>query len=457
MSLTSPSTPFSKPFSSLVSAASPSSAVHSPSSPSHVVDIVRPCPLLHVIPPVRSLMLDYMDDRTAITYLSTCRSLHVGYHSCPLKQAMSVETFREATRLDDYFRRQQRVCLFLYLQSSCLFAFVFSFLTPGTAGVVCLIVFGSLFAVMWSCIAWLLLTRRVDCCTRGRWGMWRGRCTMPRVTRLSEQLWDSRLLAYLQHLTELTTLYYIDCPISKKNPLPHSLRTLHLLGSPGLMLEPHTLPPRLTSLSLGAVKNTSLPAGVLPQSLTSLELSYDFESRIDSEVGVLPSNLKRLDLAEWTRSLSIAALPASLTELDLHSISNHPLPVLPSHLEVLRISGAFDYPLTGVLPSSLRVLRLTGRFDQPLTADMFASTPQLEELYLSDLSSARQLSGRVLPRSLRVLRLGNQYSLFIPEASDAPPQLRRLIVPAGWDVERVRRVEQFGRTQGFTVEQEAVA
>jgi len=56
---------------------------------SHLIDLTQPCPLLDTLPPIRSMMLDYMDDRTAITYLSTCPSLHVRYHQYPLKRAMT--------------------------------------------------------------------------------------------------------------------------------------------------------------------------------------------------------------------------------------------------------------------------------------------------------------------------------------------------------------------------------
>ena len=76
---------------------------------------------------------------------------------------------------------------------------------------------------------------------------------------------------------------------------------------------------------------------------------------------------------------------------------------------MLAVGGAFNQPLTGVPPSSLRILRLTGHFSQPLTRAVFESTPVLEELHLSDLSPARQLDVRVLPRSLRVLGIGERY------------------------------------------------
>lgn len=101
-----------------------------------------------------------------------------------------------------------------------------------------------------------------------------------------------------------------------------------------------------------------------------------------------------------------------------------------AQLEVLTIGCAFNQQLTAVLPFSLRILRLTGLFDQPLTPDVFTSTQRLEELYLSDFR-VRQLALSILPRSLRVLRVGKHHSLVILHASDAVPQLSRVIVAAG--------------------------
>jgi len=264
-----------------------------------------------------------------------------------------------------------------------------------------------------------------------------------------------RLLPYLQHLTELTIRHDKRYrPFGKKYPLPHSLRTLHLLNSPDLMLEPDTLPPRLTSLSLGAIKNAPLSPGVLPQSLTSLALTKGFDTRWIIRSNVLPSNLQRLELQEWTLPLSNIVLPASLTELDIRWLSNHLLPALPPQLQLLAIGGAFNQPLVNALPSSLHILRLTGHFEQPLTATVFASTPQLEELHLSDHSS-QQLDVSVLPRSLHVLRFGKRCSLVLAYESDVPPQLHRVIVPAGWDEEQQLRLQQLSERRSLVVEVEA--
>ena len=126
---------------------------------------------------------------------------------------------------------------------------------------------------------------------------------------------------------------------------------------------------------------------------------------------MLPAGLTRLELYGWTLPPSHLALPESLLELHIHDLPDRPLPALPPQLQTFAIDGGFNQPLTGLLPASLTFLSLLGRFDQPLTADVFASTPRLEQLYLSQHSAAGDLAESELPRSLRVLRVGRQYSL----------------------------------------------
>ena len=70
------------------------------SSRSHAVDIIRPCRLLRTPPLIPSLMLDHMDDRTAICYLTSCKLLHVGYHEYPVKQAMPQRLLQDYSYAD---------------------------------------------------------------------------------------------------------------------------------------------------------------------------------------------------------------------------------------------------------------------------------------------------------------------------------------------------------------------
>ena len=443
------STPTS-PTSSFLSLNTLTSHARSSSSNLHSINIARPCPLLDVIPPVRSLMLDYMDDLTAIRYLSTCSVLHAGYHEYPVKQAMLATKFTEVTELDAYFKRMRRVMIFVHLQNLFLLLFNLGFLMPRAAELVFCVIASICLVLSWSGLAWLLLTRRGDCCKRGWRGMWRKRYLMPRVQRLRTALWDLPLLPYLQHLTELTIAYDKDRPFGKKNPLPQTLRTLHLTNSPDLLLDTNTLPLRLTSLSLGTIKNKTLPVGVLPQTLMSLHLTGGFDTASTICEGALPASLLSVKADVWTQALSDLALPASLVELHIHSLSDLPLPTLPSQLQVLDIGGAFNQPLAGLLPSSLRLLKLTGVWDQPLS-EVFASIPQLEELHLSDKVPYRQLAASVLPRSLRVLRLGKNHSFAISQPSDKPAELRRFIVPHMWQKQRMVALRRLGKSHGFTV------
>ena len=431
-----------------------------PSSPSsHLIDIIDPppplpaCHLLATPAPVRSKVLDYLDDTSAIQYLSTCKSTHTGYHDYPVKRAMSVESLTELFKLPVYYRYRRHVTLYTCMSFVLLLVMnnVRARLdSRASMDLSYNILFASI-VVGWLClVVRAAVVHRTDCCAKGRRvDTLRGWYSMPRVTRLSGELTDMRLLRFLQHLSELEVTCRMERPVGHRYPLPRSLVSLRLHNSSNLTLESDTLPPRLTSLSLAGIKNSSIPAGVLPQSLTSLHLTYAAETQWPVKAEGLPSSLQRLQVSEWKLPLSDVDLPASLIELDVHCTQNFPLPVLPPQLQVLRIAGVLDQPLTGVLPSSLRTLHLLGSFGQPLTADLFASVPQLEELYLDD-HSCHQLAADVLPRSLRVLRLGKRD---MTELHSLPSQLRRVIVPACWDGERVKVVEQVGQTRGFSVEQ----
>ena len=140
------------------------------------------------------------------------------------------------------------------------------------------------------------------------------------MLRLSEELDDARLLPYLQHLTELSIAYGKRRPLSKQYLLPRWLLTRCLDSKPIHFLRPDTLPPCLRTLSLSVLKNLLLPAGVLPQSLTSLHLTSGFDASWPMGEGVLSASLLRLYLYEWTLPLSYIALPASLFELHIESL-----------------------------------------------------------------------------------------------------------------------------------------
>ena len=409
------------PLTRFVHASRPSSPASS-SPYQHLLDIDLPCPLLDTPPAILSLLLDCLDDTSAIHCLSSCTSLHAGYHSYPLKQAMSSKLLQQLSHIDVYYRyRKHGICFMLLWTTLFLLAAVY---LHTQSVLLANFVVPPLLYVMGCGLPFVVrsLTRahRADCCSRGRRvDSLTGWYHMPRVTKLRDVLCDWRLRRYLQHVTDMATIHLESAPFSKY-PLPRSLRSLQVFPSPDLILEPDTLPPQLTSLSLWQISSTPLHAGVLPQSLISLHLVHGFDPESICGAGVLPSSLRVLEVEQWPPPLSQLALPASLTELNVRLLSDHPLPVLPLQLQVLRIGGAFNQPLTGVLPASLRVLRLVGEFNQPLTADVLASIPQLEELHLSDYPTFRQLPISVLPRSMRVLRVGERYTLFMSDASPQP-------------------------------------
>ena len=456
----------------------------------------QPCPLLHLLPPLRSVLLQSMDDLTAIRYLSTCRSLHASYHHYPLKRDMSENIFRHSatdldTDSDTRYSYSRIVCALV--TAFIVFAIVVVPLVYAAGmGWVVLTLLGAVGVSLVCCIPRIyMMRRRTTCCSPSGWGMRRRPSHIPRVTELTAELGDVRLLPFLQHLTSLSIAYDKRRPFGGRYPLPRSVHTLLLFDSRDLFLTPHTLPPRLTTLSVGRLGSNTLPASMLPPSLQLLRLRHD----VDVKQPQLLVNLQRLDVCRWTLPLSNAQCAASLVELHIRSLDDHalpalpahlrvlcigevlesalplsnttlpaslaelhilrmldqPLPALPSQLEVLCVGGAFNRSVASVPPASLRVLRLQGDFDQPLTAELFASTPWLEELHLGSRGTTRPLLASALPRSLRVLRLGAQHSIDMAEASHVPPRLRRVILSFNCDAERVRRFERWGQAHLFVV------
>ena len=76
--------------------------------PVHVID-TRPSstpPLLDVAPAVRSLIWQYMDNSSAVHYLSTCSRLYELYHSFPLTEPISNNQLRSLVARTTSFRRR---------------------------------------------------------------------------------------------------------------------------------------------------------------------------------------------------------------------------------------------------------------------------------------------------------------------------------------------------------------
>ena len=66
------------------------SAPHSSAIDINILECCPP-PLLDVTPAIRSLIWQYMDNRSAIHYLSACKQLHSLYHSFPLTEPVHYE------------------------------------------------------------------------------------------------------------------------------------------------------------------------------------------------------------------------------------------------------------------------------------------------------------------------------------------------------------------------------
>ena len=339
-----------------------------------------------------------MDNHSAICYLTTCKHRYALYHSFPLTEPVSwfqlsnVSDIRE--RVDpSYYPSQERSH-----------------------------------------------PRRVDCCTDvTRAGRYIGRMQpIPRIIRVKGRCHGSAL-AYLQHAEELDVHDQAGEPVTKYT-LPRTLRKLYIALLQRQVVNVNWLPPGLTALAMTGGTESLLRPGVLPQSLLTLvlqltggaygALAYDQVSQ-PAVVGVLPSQLQRL-VIQWNRLLADITLPASLTRLDLYALPDLPIPAgyLPVGLRTLRISTTSFNPrhLIGALPSSLRALHLYCMLTQPLTADLFASTPLLEELDLGNRFSYSLDAGALVPlTSLHVLRFGLKYWRPVP-VSELPASLRRLVV-----------------------------
>ena len=237
----------------------------------------------------------------------------------------------------------------------------------------------------------------------------------PAVTRLHCGSWEALLplLPRLPHLRELSICDEIwDCI---DGVLPRSLRSLDVTYRWRSPPNPLTFPAGLTELTLSSwVGRCSQPMvpGSLPLSLRSLK--YDVAA--DIACGVLPPSLTFLMLGErhhHVMGLQPGCLPAGLVELHWYSIVDARLVpgLLPAGLRELQLQDVeFNAPLDGVFPpdSQLQTLVIGSyRFTQPF--DAYTLPRSLTELDLSGALLWNHSLDGVLPPSLRVLRLGNEF------------------------------------------------
>ena len=404
-------------------------------------------PLLDVAVGVRSLMWQYMDNRTIVEYLSTCRQLNTLYHSVPLTEPVTVKQQQAINRLHQSpASHVLLVYMFIWwvqcvpLLNVCVFV-ILPASKPAGVIVLALLGFGML-VVLAKLIRPLLLPARTPCRDDGgRLSRFRRAVPTPRVIRSTGSCGPADL-PYLQHLEEARVYDHQAAPIHKCK-LPTSLRSMMLYLHDYSLLKPNTLPPQLTTLVVTNLADIELPLGVLPPSLVTLAVSSAKSIRVATDprvlispiaAGVLPAQLQRL-VIEWKgRSLVDLSLPTSLVALDIWSVADLPLPAgsLPPTLRRLWIKTGEFHPrnFVGALPASLRVLRLHCFLTQPLTSDLLAMVPQLSELDLGVHDIHRLTAGTLAPLTqLRLLRLGCLHRHQVT-AGVLPPSLRRLVVAA---------------------------
>ena len=184
--------------------------------------------------------------------------------------------------------------------------------------------------------------------------------------------------------------------------------------------------------------------------LSQWELAGDVEAAEQDAAGA--------EAQRGTVGCAVAAISATcngrMAATDITTSHNKHWPMgsqehpLPHSLRTLHLQSSPELELK---PDTLPP-QLTSRL--PFTEEVFQCVPQLEELYLSNLSRGHQLAGRALPRSLSILRLGTRY--LMRDWADAPPQLRRLIVPYSSEARIMSSYKELGQQQRFTVELEAV-
>ena len=452
---------------------------NSTNCPSHIIDtpLCPRSPLLHVASDVRSLVWQYMDNRSAIRYLSACKRLRGLYHTFPLTQPVSKKQFQSISSLV----RLPDLPIWVYVISFALFWFCInavmlpiSFFAIALASKPAAIAVGVTFVVLpfflplW---LWCWGFRRpppTHCCGEDSSLDRNGWLPMPRIGTLAGWC-DTYDMACLQHVVKALVGDANGRPISQCK-LPATLRELLLSLHNWRELRADTLPRQLTLLAMVGLNDVVLQHGMLPQSLMTLGLYYqrtvhDSTTNPHTTIqpiaaGVLPSQLQTLQII-WSRSLADLVLPASLTHLDVRSLPNLSIPpsTLPVGLQSLTITTAtgvsFDpHNLHGALPSGLRVLRLFCIFSQPLMVDLFTQVPQLEELCMA--YPCPLTAGLLAPLTqLRVLCL-EAYRHPIA-AGQLPPSLRRLAIVVGRSERAEELVPLAVRHASLVVEFQSVA
>ena len=243
--------------------------------------------LLDAIPPLRSLVWQYMDNRLAVHYLSTCKQLRGLYHTFPLTEPVSHAQFaaiaavgvvwqfltghpaRPWKRYRRHISNIQLLVTIVGLLRSCeMVDLPRAIVLQTSAATVLLLILPFLFPP------------RSHCCKGGRLlSRFRRQKVVPRIIRMAD--WCALdELAYLQHAEEV---YLVENPEGVRIDackLPRTLRRLALSLDDYCAMKADTLPPQLTALAMTEMDDkTVLQPGGLPQSLIVFVLFYKATAR----------------------------------------------------------------------------------------------------------------------------------------------------------------------------------
>lgn len=221
-------------------------------------------------------------------------------------------------------------------------------------------------------------------------------------------------LENIQRFTQLEVLELGRCFNHTIDDLPETVKEIHV----GTAFEKNIsrLPTNLLVLVLD-FKYCKTIHCTIPQSITRLEIGI-CQIHEDS----VPSTLRRLYLPRF-QSCRIFSRLEHLTYLELYPEFNDTLDYIrfPVNLTTLKFGSFFDQPIdTLVLCKNLRLLIFGMKFNQSI-----APLYHLEELERLELSECFNQPINNLPKSLRVLKLGQNFDQSFERL--APP-LKRVYV-----------------------------
>lgn len=214
---------------------------------------------------------------------------------------------------------------------------------------------------------------------------------------------------------------------------PH--RRIHRLGfRVDLPLSRVVWPEDLRTLKFGWMFDHPLDRP-LPSSLTDLDLGSSFNHHVEEVAW--PATLQRIAFGErFNRQIELTTWPASLRRLTFGSSFDQPIAAAqwPASLEVLVLGDAFNHPIqSSNWAGAPNLKRLEFGMAFRCSVDGVAWPSGLRELKFGACFDQR-LEARDLPRSLRLLRLADVYSMHTAFDSEGLPRGCRL---------RIDRTEMF--------------